>query len=194
MEQGHKEEAVLILGSNIEPERHVPLALDLLADRFDLRAVSPAYRSAAVGGAKRHPPFVNVALRLRTDCPPRALREACRHVEARLGRRRSADRYAPRTLDLDVVLLGDRVEDHGGWRLPDPDFATQAFALVPAADVAPAFVHPVLLTTLTGLVNTLDAGKLSSLTRIADGVLADAVRITQVRAPAGDRAGPPSER
>ena len=200
MKRGGSEEAVLVLGSNIEPEHHVPLALDLLAERFDLRAVSPAYRSEAVGGGREQPSFVNLALRIATDCPPRALREACRRLEERLGRRRRDDRHAPRTLDLDVVLLGDRVEAHDTWCLPDPDLIRYPFALVPAADVAPGFVHPLLGTTLAALALELDPALRASVTRVDDGGLADAVRIkrrsltTKQAPPAGDRGGPPGGR
>ena len=156
-------EAVLLLGSNIEPGPHLERAVALLRARFDVRAVSRVYRSAAVGGRAPQPDFLNQAVRLRTDCPPRALREACRRLEERLGRRRSADRFAPRTLDLDVVLFDDLSVDFGSWRLPDPDLETHAHALVPAAEVASDWRHPRRGMPLEALLDRVDATRLEVL-------------------------------
>lgn len=156
-------QALLSLGSNIEPDVHVPRALDWLEARFEVVAVSPNYRSPAVGGTGPQPDFVNLAVRLRTDCPPRALREVCRRLEDACYRLRSANRYAPRTLDVDVVLLDDLVLDGGTWRLPDPQLETAAFVLVPAADVWPEAVHPVRGTTLAALKDLLPPGDVAAL-------------------------------
>jgi 2-amino-4-hydroxy-6-hydroxymethyldihydropteridine diphosphokinase len=121
-------EVLLSLGSNVEPARWVPRALALLEARFDVRAVSPRYSAEAVGDAS-HPPFVNLSVRLRTDLPPRALRAACRHVEERCGRRRCEDRFAPRTLDVDVVLQPGQP--------PAEELRREAYVLVPSADAWP---------------------------------------------------------
>lgn len=144
-------DALVAVGSNIEPERNVPRALESLRRRFTVVALSPCYRSAAEGGRGSGPSFVNLAVRLRTDCPPRALREVCRRLEEMHGRRRGADRNAPRTLDLDVVLVAGVSGDFGSWRLPDPDLATRAFVLVPAADAWPDALHPDLGRPLAAL-------------------------------------------
>lgn len=146
-----KVEALLAIGSDLDPDANVPRALDLLRRRFEVVAVSPSYRTPAVGGSGPRPDFVNLAVRIRTDCPPRALREACRRIEDACGRRRTADRDAPRTLDVDIAMLGDLVADLGGWRIPDPHLATRAHVLVPCADVAPEILHPVTGRTLAAM-------------------------------------------
>jgi 2-amino-4-hydroxy-6-hydroxymethyldihydropteridine diphosphokinase len=129
-------DALLVLGSNVDPERSVPLALSLLQERFGVCAVSRGYRSAAVGVAPgASPPFVNLAVRIRTALPPRALREACRRVEERCGRRRSADRFAPRTMDVDLVHVEGVAGRFGRSTLPDPELAVHAHLLVPSAEV-----------------------------------------------------------
>ena len=161
--------ALISIGSNVEPERYVPLALDLIHARHEVIAVSPHYRAAAVGGTEPQPAFVNLAVRIATDLPPRALREACRRTEEACGRRRTADRYAPRTMDLDVVLMGDLVLDFDTWRLPDPQLATQAFVLVPSADVWPQAVHPELGVTLAALCDDLDPERRAGLVPLEDG-------------------------
>ncbi len=149
-------DALLSLGSNIDPGTHVPRVVAWLEARFDVVAVSPHYRSAAVGGAPGQPDFINLAVRLETDLPPRALREVTRRAEEICHRRRTPDRYAPRTMDVDLVLFGDRVADFGTWRLPDPQLTTQAFVLVPCADVAPESIEPVSGRTLGALCEALD--------------------------------------
>ena len=156
-------EALLSLGSNVEPLRYVPRALCLLHRRHRVLAVSPWYRSPAVGGTGPQPDFVNLAVRIATDLPPRALREACRRTEEACDRRRVADRYAPRTIDIDVVLMGDLVLDLGAWRLPDPQLAAEAFVLVPAADVWPDAVHPELQRTLAALCEDLGPDRRAAL-------------------------------
>ncbi len=149
-------EALIALGSNIEPEANVRAAMALLAARFGVTGASPTYRCSAVGASAPQPAYLNLVVRLRTDCGPRALREACRRIEEQRGRRRGADRYAPRTLDLDVLLFDDRIADFGTWRLPDPDLAMRPFALVPAADVAPAWRHPLTGRSLGAMRDALD--------------------------------------
>jgi 2-amino-4-hydroxy-6-hydroxymethyldihydropteridine diphosphokinase len=156
-------EAVLLLGSNIDPEPHLARALELLRARFDVRAASRVYRSPAVGGRAPQPDFLNQALRLRTDCPPRARREACRRLEERLGRQRGKDRFAPRTIDIDVILFDDVARDFGAFRLPDADLDTHAHVLVPAAEIAPAWRHPRLGADLATLAGAMDAAGLDVL-------------------------------
>lgn len=132
-------EYLVSLGSNVERRRSVDLGLTLIAKRFAVVAVSPRYDVAAVGVPDR-PYFLNAAVRLRTDLPLRALREACRRIEEACGRRRGADRFAPRTLDLDVVFAAPGVP--GTEALPHPDLAAHAYVLCPCAVVWPDARHP----------------------------------------------------
>jgi 2-amino-4-hydroxy-6-hydroxymethyldihydropteridine diphosphokinase len=133
-------EYLISVGSNIEPGTWVPRALALLRGRFDVSAVSDTYDVPAVGGEGDPPPFENLAVRLRTNLAPRALREVCRRFEEACGRRRTADRFAPRTMDLDVVYGGPDVPADD--QLPHPDLLAYPFVLVPCAEVWPDAVHP----------------------------------------------------
>lgn len=142
-------EYLLSLGSNVEPRRSVQRGLALVAGRFDVVAVSPCYDVAAVGVANQ-PRFLNAAIRLRTDLPARALREACRRIEEACGRRRGADRFAPRTLDLDAVFAAPGVP--GADALPHPDLLAHAYVLCPCAVVWPDALHPGAGLTLEALV------------------------------------------
>ncbi|MDJ0522073.1 MAG: 2-amino-4-hydroxy-6-hydroxymethyldihydropteridine diphosphokinase [Planctomycetota bacterium] len=142
-------EYLLSVGSNIEPARWIPFALDLLAERVEVVAASPWYAVPAEGRSGQ-PDFVNLAIRVRTDLPPRALRTAMRSLEARCGRVRSEDRYAPRTLDVDVVF--GSADWPASERLPDPDLTRAGYVLVPCADVWPEAVDPASGRTLRDLV------------------------------------------
>jgi len=127
-------EYLLSVGSNIEPAHWVARAVALLRARFGEIRVSPRYDVAATG-APEQPRFVNLAVRIATDLPPTALREVCRSLEALCGRVRTADRNAPRTLDIDVVYSASPwpAED----RLPDPELSEVAYVLVPGAVIWP---------------------------------------------------------
>ncbi len=140
-------EYLLSVGSNVAPDRWVPLALERLRTRMEVEAVSPLYDVPAVG-ATDQPLFVNLAVRIATDLPPRALREACRTIETACGRRRTEDPYAPRTLDLDVVFAG---KPWLGSGLPHADLVRESYVLVPCAAVWPEARDPTTGRTLQDL-------------------------------------------
>lgn len=142
--------AWLSLGSNIEPEHHLALALDALRERFGALTVSPTYRTAAVGFDG--PDFLNLAVGLDTDVGPVALDSWLHALEDRLGRRRDVPRFSSRTCDIDLLLYDDMVlKGPGNLELPRPELATQPFVLQPMADIAPDLVHPTLRRTLAEL-------------------------------------------
>lgn len=153
---GVRELAIVSLGSNIEPETYLPRAIDRLR-ALDLRAVSQAYLNPALG-ERPQPDFLNAAARLETSLDPHQLRQALRQAEAELGRVRTADKFAARTIDLDLLLLGDQIIDEPEFRLPDPDLLTLAHLAVPAAEVAPHAVHPATGETLRAIAARLLPG------------------------------------
>jgi len=120
---GRRAAAFISVGSNIEPERHISAALTALVQRTEVTASSTFYRTAPIGNADQ-PMFVNGVWLIRTDLEPRAVRDdLLTPVENLLGRRRSADKFAPRTIDLDLVLYNDLCVVDGDLRLPHPDIA-----------------------------------------------------------------------
>jgi 2-amino-4-hydroxy-6-hydroxymethyldihydropteridine diphosphokinase len=136
-------EAYVGLGANIgQPETQVLRAIEALAKLPDTRVVatSSLYRSAPVGvGAQ--PDFVNAVARIDTSLSARALLEELLAAEARFGRTRAFP-GAPRTLDLDLLLYGDRVIAEPGLVVPHPRMHERAFVLAPLAEIAPEVAIP----------------------------------------------------
>jgi 2-amino-4-hydroxy-6-hydroxymethyldihydropteridine diphosphokinase len=126
------------LGANLgDPEKQIRGALAALGRIPGTRIArtSSLWRSAPVGYAAQ-PDFVNAVAEVRTEAPPRALLEALLAIEAGFGRERSFAN-APRTLDLDLLLYGDRVLSEQGLEVPHPRMHERAFVLAPLLEIAP---------------------------------------------------------
>ena len=130
--------AALALGSNLEdPEAQVRRGFAAIAALPDteLLGESRLFRTAPVGYVDQ-PDFVNACALVETRLEPRALLEALLAVEKRHGRVRDVPN-GPRTLDLDIVLYGDRVVNEPGLHIPHPRAHERAFVLAPLVDVWP---------------------------------------------------------
>ena len=136
------------LGSNIEPEHHIRAGLDALQAEFGQLAVSRVFESEAVGFNGR--PFYNLVVGADTDLPLATLCQRLRAMEFAHGREPDAKKFAPRTLDLDLLLYGDLVCDVP-VALPRGEILTNAFVLWPLAELAPSLRHPVDGRTLDEL-------------------------------------------
>ena len=167
--QSEHVEVVISVGSNIEKERHLPEAIRLLRRHrnIEVRDVSRFYESEAVGGAMNAPSFLNAAVVVRTDLGPEELRAELRAIEQVLGRVRTGDKNAPRTIDLDVVYYADLVKDFGEWEVPDPQATSAAHIAVPLAEVAPEWVDPRTGQTALDAMLSLD-GDSDQLRPVAD--------------------------
>lgn len=134
--------AYIGIGSNVEPEKNIPLALKALGARAAITGISMFYVTPPVGSGD-NPPFYNGAARIRTDIPPKDLKfEVLRKIEDELGRVRTGDRYAPRTIDLDLVLYDNVVMREPGLVLPDPDVVTRVFLAAPLLELDPELILP----------------------------------------------------
>ncbi|HPC96509.1 MAG TPA: 2-amino-4-hydroxy-6-hydroxymethyldihydropteridine diphosphokinase [Sedimentisphaerales bacterium] len=126
--------AFISVGSNIEPERNIVAALGLLRDRTRVAGSSTFYRTAPVGRPDQMP-FINGVWRIDTVLSPVLVRdELLRPIEGKLGRRRCADKFAPRTIDLDLVLYNDHVRKDEAVCLPHPDLV-RPFVCVPVYEL-----------------------------------------------------------
>lgn len=157
--------ALLSLGSNVEPERHLALAAAALRERFADVVFSPVYRTPAVGFDG--PAFLNAGAMLTSDLDPHALDAWLHALEDGLGRRRDVARFSSRTIDIDLVFYDDRVlRGAGNLQLPRPELK-HAFVLQPLVDIAPQFVDPV-----SGLpLRDLPSGEGAALLEVAALVL-----------------------
>lgn len=124
----------------------------------DLRS-SPVYETEPLGDAYAgQRSFLNLCCVGETAMRPRALLRRLLEVESEAGRRRPAGRGAPRTLDVDLLLYGERVIDEPGLQVPHPRMPERAFVLVPLADVTPEWRHPVLDVPVGAMASRVDAG------------------------------------
>lgn len=112
----------LSLGSNVQPQEFIPKAIDLLKQRFTVKQVSTIYETQPVGPAGKKS-FWNLVVSIETHEDRETLTAKLRSIEAELGRMRSEDKFAPRTLDIDI--------------LPQPDYQDMAFIIIPLAEIAP---------------------------------------------------------
>jgi 2-amino-4-hydroxy-6-hydroxymethyldihydropteridine diphosphokinase len=136
-------------GSNVEPVANLRRALDSLAARYPGLRRSRAYRNPAVGFEGED--FINLVVAFDTADEVGAVIERLHEAEALCGRPRNAPKWAPRSMDLDILLFGDTVCDRPGLVLPRPDLVRRAYMLGPAAELAPGVIHPTLGATLAEL-------------------------------------------
>lgn len=146
--------AFISLGSNIEPELNLIAAAKALTSLGQPVAASNVYRNPAVGPTPQ-PDFLNAAVLVSTDEAPLDIRHHLRQMEAQLGRQRTDDKYAPRPIDLDLCLWGNRILSQAGLYLPDPDLLERPHLAVPMAELDPDFIHPITRTTLAAIAADL---------------------------------------
>lgn len=128
------------IGSNVERERNVRAAVRALKTSFRNVELSPVYQSRAEGFDGDD--FYNLAARFDADEPLERLCERLTGIEAAQGRVRSGPRFAPRTLDIDVLLYGDVIRHDERFDIPRRDILTYAHVLGPLATLAPDLQHP----------------------------------------------------
>ncbi len=125
-------------GSNIDPELHLRQAVDGLAERFGPIRCSSVYRSPAFGF--EGPDFLNLVVGFVSTLGPDEIEAGLSGLESAFGRR-EGERWSSRTLDLDLLLYGQRVDP--ARRVPRLDVLRYPFVLAPLAEIAPTLVHPV---------------------------------------------------
>jgi 2-amino-4-hydroxy-6-hydroxymethyldihydropteridine diphosphokinase len=145
--------AFIGLGSNLGDRRGLlRAAVEGLRAAGDVVAVSPLYETEPVGGPEGQGPFLNLVVELATADSPRDLLRRCQGLEAAAGRVR-AERWGPRTLDADVLLVEGVEVDEADLVVPHPRLWERRFALQPLADLAPDLVPAALLETAGGAVD-----------------------------------------
>lgn len=135
-------EVFVAAGSNVRPRENLRRALGLLHETWPALRASQAWRNPAVGFEGED--FINLVIGFHTDLPLPAVLERLHAAEAACGRPRAAPKWAPRSMDLDVLLYGDEVGEFPGAVLPRPDLVRRPYMLGPLAELAPGLRHPTL--------------------------------------------------
>jgi len=142
------------VGSNINREHYIQLALDILAKAFGALTVSSVYRSEAIGFDGDD--FYNLVVLIETDQSVAELFKFLRDVEFCHGRPIDATKSSGRTIDLDILSYDDWVGDFEGVQLPRAEILYNAFVLRPLAEIAPQVKHPVDGRTYSELWKNFD--------------------------------------
>ena len=184
------EPVLLSMGANLPsrvgvPRATISRAIDELADfGVEVMAVSRLYRTPGFPAGNR-PDFVNAAVLCRTSLAADRVLHNLNKIERNFGRART-ERWGPRTLDIDLLAVGDRVlpdrATYESWRalppdaqqnkapeemiLPHPRMQDRAFVLIPLADVAPDWCHPVLGLTVSEMLAALPQSEKSGIRAI----------------------------
>jgi 2-amino-4-hydroxy-6-hydroxymethyldihydropteridine diphosphokinase len=152
-----KNRAYLSLGSNIEPVRNIRAALQLLGQKCKLLAVSTIWETEPLG-FKEQAYFLNGAAIIETEfSAPELKARVLQRIEQALGRVRGTNRYAPRPIDLDIILFNDEVLEFEGYNIPSPEVLERWFVAVPLAEIAPDYVHPITGQTLQEIATSFEA-------------------------------------
>lgn len=130
------------IGSNIDKKTNIQCALDALRAEFGKLTRSRVYRTKAVGFKGED--FYNLVVGFDTALSPREVAMVLRQIEQRQGRVRGEERFAPRTLDLDLLLYDDWILQQGSLQLPRDEIMRYAFVLGPLAEIAGDLPHPQL--------------------------------------------------
>lgn len=149
--------AYIAIGSNLaSPLDQVNAAIAALAAvaQSRLLAQSSFYRTPPLG-PQDQPDYLNAAVALETALDPQALLDHTQRIEREQGRVRKAERWGPRTLDLDIMLFGDEVINTPRLTVPHYDMKNRAFMLLPLSEIAPTLRFPDG-TPLASVLATLD--------------------------------------
>lgn len=140
-------------------EANLASALEELGRREGIVVVeaSRMRETEPVGGPEGQGMYLNGAVALDTTLTPRELLEACLEIEHSLGRARGLDdaRWGPRTIDIDILLYGDRIIREPDLGIPHPRMSERRFVLAPLAEIAPDARHPVSMKTAGELLDEM---------------------------------------
>ncbi len=143
------------VGSNIEPESNIANALTRLSKHVDITGISSFYKTAPLLRENQND-FLNGVWQISTSISPEKLKfGVLRRIEKGLHRNRESDKYAPRTIDLDLLLYDDMVMQEDNLTIPDPDICKRSFIAFPLSELNPDLVMPDTMKPLIDLLSVL---------------------------------------
>ena len=167
------------LGSNVEREIHIDMALSMLEEHIDPLRRSPIYESASID--PRQSPFYNLVVGGSTDLSLAELNAWIKDIELLHGRTSSTQRFIP--LDIDILLFDYLAGLHEGIELPRAEILDRAFVLYPLQQLAPHLKHPGLGISFAELWRQLQPGPQLSSVRYPFGVSSFALTVQAGRFP-----------
>lgn len=136
----------LSLGSNIDRERHIAAALDALGKHFGSLEISTVFESVAVGFEGDS--FYNLVVGIHSGLAVGEIAKVLKHIEDCNGRDRSAPKFGPRSLDIDILTVDNLAGEIDGIKLPRNEVLKNAFVLQPLAELAADMIHPLTNKTM----------------------------------------------
>ncbi len=132
----------LALGSNIDPENNILEAVRLLSSYVKILKSSTVFRTKPLQ-QKDQSDYYNCVIEIETSIEPHKLKlEVLRTIEAKLGRKRTEDKYASRTIDMDLLLYGNMQISDDILRIPNPDILERSFVAIPLEEIEPNLLLP----------------------------------------------------
>lgn len=145
--------AFIGIGSNIQPERFIVMALERLNQKLKISSVSNFYRTKAVGTALGQDDFINGMISVETELTARQLKfTVLREIEYELGRLKEMPKHAPRNMDLDLILFGSEIIAE--LNVPEADILNRPYVYVPLLDIAPDVIIPEFSKSLKELLSS----------------------------------------
>jgi len=139
-------EVILLIGSNIDPISNIKQAIKEISGEIQINNQSSLWETKPIGTEGDN--FFNLALSVSTSLDFDQLKfEVLRKIEGHLGRIRVSDKYAPRTIDIDVILDGNMIVDNNIWQL--------AYVAVPVSELVPGLIYPETNQTLEAVAAKL---------------------------------------
>jgi 2-amino-4-hydroxy-6-hydroxymethyldihydropteridine diphosphokinase len=127
------------IGSNIDPEKNIQFAMEQLKKKFNFLEYSSVYKTEAVGFEGDY--FLNLVAKTKTSLLPKTIIETLRKIESDTGREVGTGKFSSRTLDIDMILYGEMINE--SIRIPRDDIDLYAFVIGPLAEIHPEGLHPV---------------------------------------------------
>ena len=162
--------AYIGVGSNIEPERNIPNALECLSKHVDVTGISSFYKTAPLL-RENQDDYLNGVWQITTSTPPEELKfGVLRMIEKELHRNRESDKYASRTIDLDLLLYDDMVIQEGDLTIPDPDICKRSFIAFPLSELNMDLIMPDTKKPLIDLLSVLSKDNMIPDTVFTEGL------------------------